>query len=290
MPSQISWNARVEHDCLFVDDLASGKVILQHNARPGTRPYIHPLRIGRDAVCLTEDSPWHHPWQHGIQTCFVGVNGCDFWTYPGVKSGQVLGTVECGQVRLASGPVPRWVVEALWRHADGSQVFADRQTWRLSPGATGPDGPHEMTLDLDWTLRALTNVVIERHNYGGLFVRMPFRYATGATVVNSSGLQDDATEQQPATWVDVSMPIERGQGGPVEAGIAVCDHAANPGHPTRWRVDAQRGVNPSPCIAGAIDVEAGEALRLRYRMILHQGSLSKARIEELAAVFDQEEA
>lgn len=59
------WEMRVTNNTLFIDDLALGRVVLQHNAHPGLRPYIHPLRIGKDRLCLTEDSPgttlatWH---------------------------------------------------------------------------------------------------------------------------------------------------------------------------------------------------------------------------------------
>jgi len=56
-----SWNLRAENDCLFVDDVSLGKVVLQHNTRPGMLPYIHPLWIGGGKICITEDSPSHHP-------------------------------------------------------------------------------------------------------------------------------------------------------------------------------------------------------------------------------------
>ena len=69
------WRLRTNNNCLFVDNISHGKIILQHNARPNLRPYIHPLKLADGSVCLTEDSPWHHPWQHGVQTGFHGVNG-----------------------------------------------------------------------------------------------------------------------------------------------------------------------------------------------------------------------
>ena len=65
MPIASRWNLRAENDCLFVDDTSLGKVVLQHNARPGMMPYIHPLRTADGSICLTADSPWHHPHQHG---------------------------------------------------------------------------------------------------------------------------------------------------------------------------------------------------------------------------------
>ena len=273
------WNLRTENDCLFVDDISLGKVVLQHNARPGMLPYIHPLRIADGSICLTEDSPWHHPHQHGIQTGFTGVNGCDFWHYPGQRPNQVLGRIEPNTPRILSTAPPRWRIESVWRHADGSHVLAERQDWSLHAD------DDLLFLDLDWTLRSIADACIEQHGYGGLFVRMPYRSDYGATVINSFGMEDDDTEQQAAAWVDLYMRIEKSKIG---AGITVCDHPDNPGHPVKWRVDGQRGINPSPCISQSINLPAGAAMRHRYRLILHSGPLSAKQINKLWEVYVQE--
>ena len=269
------WRPRVENGCLFIDDTEQGGVMLQHHARPGIGSYIHPLRISPGHLCLTEDSPWHHPHQHGIQTRFVGINGSDFWHFPGRRPGQTLGRINPGLPRVTATEPPSWTIEALWQHADGRHVLADRQEWSLG-GSGGA-----LTLDLDWTLRAIPDVRIEPYDYGGLYVRMPYRFHLGGQVINSAGLQDGAAEQQPAAWVDVHVPIDqrrRADDPPASAGIAVFDHPANPGHPAHWRVDGQRGINPAPSIAGAIELPAGSALRLRYRLLAHRGPLAAERI------------
>ena len=276
------WQPRVENGCLFVDNVEHGGAVLQHHARPGIGSYIHPLRIGSRHLCLTEDSPWHHPHQHGIQTRFVGVNGSDFWHFPGQRPGQTLGRINPGLPRITGTEPPRWVIEALWQHADGQHVLADRQEWQL-----GCDGDL-LLLDLDWTLRAIPDVRIEPYLYGGLYVRMPYRRHLGAQVVTSTGNRDGDAEQQPAAWVDVHMPIDqawRGDDSPASAGVAVFDHPGNPNHPARWRIDGQFGINPAPSIAGAIELAAGSALHLRYRLLAHEGPLPEARIADLFAAY-----
>jgi hypothetical protein len=280
MSAPSRWKVRITNNCLFIDDRASGKVMLQQNARPGLRPYIHPLRIpepGSDATfCLTEDSPWHHPWQHGVQTGFHGVNGCDFWFDPGQHPSMVIGTIEPSAPRIMQSDPPSWSVEALWRHADGRLLLAERQNWSLH------ESEDLHMLDLDWTLQAIPDVEIDQHAYGGLFIRMPFRRAVGASVLNAAGQRDDETEQQGAAWVDLHMGLENSEAG---AGITVFDHPSNANHPVNWRVDGQRGINPAPCITGAITLPAGSALRCRYRLVLHPGPLAAARIDALWATY-----
>ena len=130
MPIDSRWRLRTQNNCLFVDEISHGTIILQHNARPNLRPYIHPLRLADGSVCLTEDSPWHHPWQHGIQTGFHGVNGCDFWLDPGQHPDLLIGTIEPSNPRI-SDETSSWIIESIWRHTDGSLLLVEQQTWSL---------------------------------------------------------------------------------------------------------------------------------------------------------------
>ncbi|MEM7532809.1 MAG: DUF6807 family protein, partial [Chloroflexota bacterium] len=249
-------------------------------------PYIHPLRIADEngILCLTEDSPWHHPHQHGIQIALTGVNGCDFWHYPGQRADQMVGTIEASLPRILSTEPPTWRIETVWRHKDGTHLLAEQQDWSIRSQET-TTGDSLTLLDLDWTLRAINDATIKQYPYGGLFIRMPWRKYYGASVVSSTGLRDDETEQQAAAWLDLHMPLENREAG---AGMAVCDHPDNAGHPVKWRVDGSRGINPSPCIPGDIELPAGAAMRHRYRLILHSGPLSTERIHELWAAYAQQ--
>ena len=100
MPVSSRWSARAGNGCVFVDDAELERVVLQHQVRPGLMPYIHPLRLATGRACLTEDSPWHHPHQHGIQLAFTNVNGCDFWHYPGQKSDQMVGLIQASDPQV----------------------------------------------------------------------------------------------------------------------------------------------------------------------------------------------
>ena len=279
-PSSTRWQMRITNNCLFVDDLLAGRNVLQQNARPGMRPYVHPLRIGeKGTVTLTEDSPWHHPWQHGLQTGYHGVNGCSFWFDPGQVTQVDIGTIEPGALQILKADPPTWSVDALWRHTDGNLLLIEKQTWSMSSGIG-----KSVYLDLDWSLQAVPDVSIDQNEYGGFFVRMPFRKQVGATVFNSAGQVGDEAEQQAAAWIDLIMPIE---GPGAEAGMTLMDHPSNPGHPALWRVDGQRGINPAPCIRGKIELSSGETMAHRYRMVLHEGAMSATDIKVEFAAYAQ---
>lgn len=266
------WYPRVTNDCLFIDDLLLSKVVLQHNARPGLRPYIHPLRLNDGRSCLTEDSPWHHPWQHGISTGFHGVNNCDFWLDPGQHPSMIIGKIEPKTPQILNMDEPKWSIEATWRHANGDELLAEEQIWSLK------EDNDYLCLDLAWALRAIPRIHIVDDEYGGLFIRMPFRSSANTTVLSSTGLKDSATEQQAAAWLSLHMPLENNDSG---GGITVFDHPENPHHPAKWRVDHQRGINPSPCISGDIDLPPGDVLRHRYRLVLHENKLTYDEINRL---------
>lgn len=284
-----NWKARLENDCLFIDDLGqptrggSYGTLLQHNARSGIGAYIHPLRLG--GVCLTQDSPWHHPHQHGIQTRFVGVNGSDFWHFPLKNGDKGVGKINATLPRVIGTDPIKWAIDAVYQQSDGEHLFLDRQIWSI----------HHVNdlllLDLQWCLQAVSKVCLEPYPYGGLYIRMPFCSYFGADVINSAGQRDDDTEQQSAAWVDVTMPLEHRLSNkgeePIIAGITLLDHPSNVGQPTRWRIDGQRGINPAPSISGPMDLSPGESLSLRYRLVAHIGVLSVDHIADLWRQFSE---
>ena len=123
-----------------------------------------------------------------------------------------------------------------------------------------------------------------QYGYGGLFLRMPYRRASGGQALNSHGQGYPQVEGQPAAWVALSMPIpgREGLAQPV-CSIAMLDPPTNPGHPVPWRVDSDLGIAPSRCIAGPWRLAQGECTTSRYRLLLHAGPASAY---DLAAAWD----
>lgn len=251
-------------------------LLVQH-AAPGLRPHLHPLRAPDDrGGTLTEDAPGHHPWQHGLYVGLNDVNGIGFW-----KEGGTDGTfhpeplappvMEGGTAAAAS-----WSVLTEWRVPNGDAVLREMQAWTLT------DSPADSayTLDLTWSLTPASGAVrFGAHQYGGLFLRMPYRPEIGGVARDSEKRENAAAEQQRARWVAVCLPLPDRDIAAGPCGIALLDHPGNPEHPTPWRVDNQLGVAPSRCIAGEWTLAPGETTTSRYRLLAFVGFIDDARIE-----------
>jgi len=250
---------------------ADGQPVLTQVAEAGRRPYIHPLHAPGGAGVLTEDAPAHHPWQHGLYVGLNDVNGSGFWS-EGLdpRRAETDGTFAPrldGEAVAVDG-VARWTVRTDYLARDDAPVFSDRQEWAVS--TTG----ERLDLDMTWTLHAGHDVTFGEYEYGGLFLRMPFRAETGGTAFDSEGQSSDG---QRARWVAVVMPLpDTGR----EVLAALLDHPGNPGSPVPWRIDGELGICPSPSIAGPWTLAAGVPAVFRYRLAVFSSSVPAAVVED----------
>ncbi len=235
--------------------------ILVQEAPEKGRPYIHPLRSPEGGGVLTENAPGHHPWQHGLYVGLNDVNGVGFWTEGLASNSELDGLFACSDMEEAQQTAEsvQWSVACRWSYPDGRPLLDERQEWTWAQ----VDGAYE--LDMRWTLTARANIHFGAYDYGGLFLRMPYRGETGGAVLTSEGHAFPEAEGQRARWVAVWMPIA---GEPEGAGIAIMDHPNNPEHPVPWRVDNQLGISPSRCIAGAWDLAEGVSTTNCYRVVV----------------------
>ena len=124
---------------------------------------------------------------------------------------------------------------------------------------------------------AVRDVTIGEHDYGGLFLRMPWRPGVKARAVNSARQADARAEGQRATWL--ALGIEIGKRGAMTH-VAILDHPNNPGFPTPWRVDPQYGVGPAPTRLGPRTVPAGKSLGYQYRLLIYSGELDDVAVTD----------
>jgi len=159
-------------------------------------------------------------------------------------------------------------------------MIQEAQEWMFA------DHGHYYEMDLHWKLQAEIELVFGQYDYGGLFLRMPFRSELGGTTLGSEGFRDRHGEAGRARWVAVQMPVE---GRTDDAGIVIMDHPSNLNHPVPWRIDWELGIGPSSCIAGGWTLSQGESRSFRYRLLVFTGSIQEMWIEEAWQLFARRE-
>lgn len=256
--------------------------IVVQNAPADRRPFIHPIVAPGGTASITENAPAHHPWQHGLYIGLNDVNGYGFWL-EGLKPDHAAtdGTFhpELVGTPTADGDHASWSVATQYRDPSGAALLQERQDWVVT------DHGDRIDLDLVWTLTADVPVTFGEYEYGGLFLRMPYRDETGGTALNSEGLRDTDAEGKRANWVATSMPIE---GNADDALVAVMDHPSNFRHPVPWRVDYQLGISPSVCIAGSWHIAAGDSQVFRHRVSVFGTPVDASAIDASFTSFSKE--
>lgn len=257
-------------DGFTVSLAANGTAVLAQHAEAGRRPYLHPVHAPQGGGVITEDTPSHHPWQHGLYVGLNDVNGVGFWK-EGLQASTAAGDGSFSS-RLVSPPqdVPNgigWEVATDYLDPSGIVMLQDTQRWTARSAAS------RLELDMDWTLTGCRDLVFGQYPYGGLFLRMPYRRDTGGVAIDSEGQSADG---RPARWVAVTMAVPD-TGRTVEA--AMLDHPGNDTAPVHWRIDGELGIGPSPSIAGPWSLADGELRVFRYRLLVFPSPVTTAEVD-----------
>jgi hypothetical protein len=256
---------RIEHDTsagslsIFRSDEKTPIVV--YNAKEDFRPYTHPIVAPDGKGVLTEYSPGHHKHQTGLYWGFTRVNGRDYFHNPDKGYWKRISA----NILTGEGKVVKWQTIYDLLAEDGSTVLTETQTWSLTE-ATG-----KYFLDLEWKGEAKTDITIGEYDYGGLFLRMPWREGIAGEVINAARQRNEKAEGQRAMWVDVGMQVE---GRDDLAHVALFDHTDNERFPQPWRVDSQLGVGPALARLGDWKIPKGKTEVLQYRMVVYGGTLN----------------
>ena len=243
------------------------KPVLTQNAGAGFRPYLHPIVAPDGKGVLTEYSPGHHKHQTGLYWGFTRVNGRDFFHNPGENHWRRVSF----EVLLDTGKVVEWKTVYDLLDEQGNPVLRESQKWSMQE----TDGKY--FLDLEWRGEAQTDVTIGKYDYGGLFLRMPWKEGIKGEVVNAARQRNEKAEGQAALWVDVGMQVE---GRDDLAHIAIFDHPDNKGYPQPWRVDGQLGIGPARARAGDWSIPKGETEIIRHQLVVYSGELNDVQLTE----------
>lgn len=241
--------------------------ILTQHADAEFRPYLHPIVAPDGKGVMTEFSPDHHKHQTGIYWGFTSVNGRDYFHHPGKGFWRRVSS----RVISARGELVQWETAYELLDDAGQPLMLETQVWSMRAK------DNRYLLDLEWSGEATRDLNIGAYDYGGLFVRMPWRPGMAGEASNSEGQTNKQAEGQRAKWVDIGLKID-GRNDP--AHIAIFDHPENEGHPSAWRVDEMLGIGPSRARLGAWNIPAGRQARYRHRLVVYTGSRNDAQLQQ----------
>lgn len=258
------------------------------------RPYIHPIMAPGSESRLTEFSPGHHKHQTGLYWGFTRVNGSGIdsiglkkWFYDRDKPEAIKKKVGrdffhfpegdhwqkvTSQVLIGEGQEVKW--QSVYHMLDDKQtpILKETQIWTLK------EKNDKYLLSLEWQGEALSDITINEFDYGGLFLRMPWKEGIKGEVENAARQRNEKAEGQRAMWVDVGMEID----GLDEWGhIAIFDHPDNEGFPQPWRVDGQLGVGPVLAKMGDWHIKKGEIKTIQHQIVAYMGKLDPIKMNDI---------
>lgn len=246
--------------------------------------YVHPL-YGLDGEVLTEDFPPDHPHHRGV-----------YWTWHQV----LVGEVRAGDPWLAQRFSWRLEEAAVLPAGNGLRL---RHRWFSPDFRSGEEPILEETaelvvhpadgearfLDFDIQLVPLQEEVRlggseDDKGYGGFSVRVAMvdglRFAAASGAVEPRRLAMELGD-----WVDFSGDFS-GDGRP--SGIAVLVHPSSAGYPQPWILRSPAAPSmQNPVWPGAdpLALREGEAVRLRYRLVVHRGDSSSLDLAAISAAY-----
>lgn len=251
----------------------AGKIpILVQNAKADFRPYIHPILAPDGKGVLTEYSPGHHKHQTGLYSGITRVNGRDYFHHP---QGDYWRRVSAKVVE-SKGTTVKWQTVYDLLDSTGKAVLTETQNWSMR------ERNGQYLLDLEWTGNAHTDVTIGKYDYGGLFLRMPWKPGMAGEVVNAARQKNEKAEGQSAPWVDVGMQVE---GRSDWAHIAMFDHPQNRNYPTPWRVDSQLGIGPARARKGDWTIKKGVTEIQKYELVVYTGTFNDVALTKTYGEF-----
>ncbi len=296
-------NARPLADGVQVHKPAPGKLEVSIGGVPFTtynfgenvvRPCLYPV-LADEGIGVTRNWPMvegiegetnDHIHHKGMYTAHGEVNDVDNWSEGRGHGYQVHREF----AKVYGGPIAGGFTERLdWTDAQRTPNMTE--TRRLVFYAT----PRQARLfDYEVTLHASQGeVTLGDTKEGGLLsVRvassMDARDGAGGRIENGfGGIQEKETWGKRAPWCDYCGPIHTPT-GTAWYGVTLMDHETNPRHPTYWHV-RNYGLMTANCFGvhhftGDADnrqdlvIPAGESRTWRYRVLVHHGDASQARV------------
>jgi hypothetical protein len=262
------------------------------------KPYLYPLRAP-DGTVITRPVPFNkeagdstdHPHHTGLWFAHSSVNGYDFWNnYKGYTTPN-RGSIVVKKIdKIESGKKQGYIDATMeWLDPNGKAIMTENRRMTFYSGVPSRE------FDLDIKLTPIIAIKFGDAKDGVLGIRLaagleepqpkaPAMPVRSGLMVNAEGCKTEAEcWGKRSNWLDYF-----GKTDGKEVGIAVLDNPQNPRHPTYWHTRAYGllganifGVHDftrDKLADGSMSLDPGQAIRFRYRFIIHQGDTQSANI------------
>lgn len=236
-------------------------------------PFFFPVN-GPSNATVTSMRNANYPHHSSLFFGCDKVNGGNYWQ-EGLERGQIISVrndiLESGNEKVVIEN------ECIWRRPNAASPIKDIRKITI----TAPS-KEVYQIDFDITLETLIDVVIEKTNHSLFSGRMDADLAVtnGGTMINSNGEKGEKeTFGKKAAWIDFY-----GKRGEKQEGMAIFQHPSNEWYPAPWFTRDYGFFSPTPMYWPANDKETtlkkGQTIRLKYRVLVHSGDTSTAKIAE----------
>ncbi len=264
----------------------------------GHLPYLYPVH-GPGGQALTRNWPMsevegeerdhpHHRslwFAHGAVGLADGGKRYDIWNG---RDGSAIEHQEILTVKSGEAGVLRTANS--WVDPGGDEMLREERTMTFRAG-TFDTGQAWRAIDFDVRLKAGDrDIVLGDTKEGTMAIRVAatLRHQgdrAAGSMRNSEGVQGVDVWGKRAAWVHYTGPVDG-----KAVGIAIFDHPENFRHPTWWHARAYGlfAANPfgvhnfekAEKGTGDWTIAAGGELRLRYRLLFHDGEVSAERLDD----------
>ncbi len=243
-------------------------------------PYFWPVNGPTSGQSVTTETSQPYPHHHSLFFGCDRVNGGNYWQDVNER-GQIVS--EGPKLVKSSGRQVVITDRCYWRQPGKEPIMLDTRKIRIT--APSKDLRH---IDFRIRLEPLTDIHILKTNHALFSARMvpELSVKSGGTLINAEGKQTEkGTFGVPSPWCDYSGARD----GKTE-GLAIFQHPSNRWYPSRWFTRDYGFFSPTPMYwleSDRLDLPKGQALTLRYRVVVHAGNAQEAAIPALFESYRQ---
>lgn len=202
------------------------------------------------------------------------VNGGNYWQ-EGLERGRIISVNAL--IEKEGGDTVVITDECIWSRPGALSPVKDTRKYII----TAPSKSITQ-IDVEITMETLMDVHIRKTNHSLFSARMAADLAVtnGGTMINAEGLQsEEGTFAKRSPWIDYY-----GKRGEVIEGLTIMQHPSNPWYPSPWFTRDYGFMSPTPMYwpenGEETFLKKGTSLLLKYRVLVHAGSHTDAKIAE----------